>query len=220
MSCAFEDERGQAACRVTACIDTDAVGADLRLVGDGVPVNHRYPVIGFLVVQKLAANPAEIVRILLGQRGSGTNAGMNKQIIANLHLVLHSAKERDVLGGNGLPHAAGQIGTKAEDLTAADALAFQSLEAAIGQPAAKRFRIAIVDCNEGVLVIAHQEGVPLARQRPLSKHPHDTSAVRPAVHEIADKDQVNRTAVSGIIFLDPRKELLQFGKAAWISPMA
>src|SRR4051794_40213840 len=77
----LDDEAGQQVGEEGPGIDADAMGEDLRPAGGRVAM-HDQPPSAIAAVEEGIADPHQVLRILLLQRDTGAQAGMDENIVA------------------------------------------------------------------------------------------------------------------------------------------
>ena len=198
---------------IGAGVDADAVGPQLRFLGNGVAVHHQLAEIG-VARQEFVANPHQVLPDLVRYRHAGAQARMHEEIVAFLVRQLHAAQEFEMI----LRHLALEIALGANQLRLrghqpgrAHAVAFERRHPAIGEPMRAALHVG-EELQQDVLVIAHdgdflETGIP---HRPAQQQLDHALGFRPPVDVIAKINEgFARGFGRGCILLDEAQQALQ-----------
>src|SRR6185437_11521430 len=183
----IEDEAGEPAAGEGPGVDADAVGANDRRLGNAVAMDDDLAEIDARL-QKLVANPKQVLRLLTLERDARPDPGMNEGVVA---LDMH---EREPIeeGEMLLRQLLGEFTLRAEqvleigiELRRAHAIAVERRRAAIGEPLRAGLRVG-EEAHEAVLVIALQEDAGEPGQGLAQEEVDDAARMRAAIHIIAE----------------------------------
>src|SRR3954465_11722095 len=88
-------ERGETSAAVSSGVDCDAVVEVARLLDDAMAMDDdRF--VTQIAVEEVAPDPAQIMRVLVLDRDTGPDAGVDEQIITDPEAVVEAAQEIDV----------------------------------------------------------------------------------------------------------------------------
>src|SRR5687768_7070365 len=205
---ALEPQRGQPPAHERAGVDPDAVRHFLDFGRNRVAVDHDVTVVAIMGDEALAY-PAQVPGLLLGERHSWANPGVDEQVVADDDRVLGGAHEFDVLGRHRLAHPLLKLFERQLAIARAiDRIAEHGFAPAIAQEMAKDVDI-VEAVEEHFLVIARQH-TDRSAPAPVARRLDNTRAVGSAVDEVAEQDHrgLGRTAAE-VVGLDRRDHVLE-----------
>ncbi len=182
----FQHQRSQTSVPISAGVDPDTIVLLIDIRKDGVAMNdHVRMTIGML--QETFANPQLVAPLLFFQRHTWMDSGMDKYVIARLNVFLKATKESPVGLGDVALHQDLQFVQRAIEVgLAIDAVTEDCLAPAMLEEMAQHTCV-LEGLEEHFLVIAGQDA-DRALFLPFACTGNNTSAVRPAINQIAQKN--------------------------------
>src|SRR5690606_6998930 len=195
----LEHYRGQPAAHESAGIDTDAIATVFRRLADRVPVHHD-PTEALGMRQERFANPPQVVDLLLFDRLSRIDTGMDEQVVADRDHVLEPLDERDIFSRDrDAHHLLRLFQVRLREFGAIDTVAQDRFAPAVAEKMAERLQ-AVEAAEKHLLVIAGKNADTPALL-PIPRQSEDSGTVRPAIDEVPQQDHGRRGGRAGRVVL-------------------
>lgn len=185
----FYSKSSQNSRPVRARVDTDPVRLLVDAIADRMPMYDDEPMVA-LVIQERFPNPAQVCLALLFKRDSGTNPGVDKQIVAEPTGVGKAFEKIDMLPWNCSTNYGERFLVCCRcNLVWIDAIAKQAFGSTEPAPPRDELRISCEDAQQDFLVISEKKDgfhpAPVVGAKTLDH----LSRIGTAVDEIAKKHQ-------------------------------